>query len=53
MNRIMKEVYAMLIAFMIFIFWLLGSWGEVWLKNSAPEPEYSKYNAWILFTDML
>lgn len=38
------------VAMLLCILWLFASWAEVVCKNTQVEPQYNKYNAFVLLT---
>lgn len=38
------------VAMLLCILWLFASWAEVVCKNTQAEPQYNKYNAFVLLT---
>lgn len=44
------EKVALIIAAIPFL-WLFLSWAEVGIKNVNPNPQYSRYNALVLFVE--
>ncbi len=38
------------VAMLLCVLWLFASWAEVVCKNTQVEPQYNKYNAFVLLT---
>lgn len=38
------------VAMLLCVLWLFASWAEVVCKNTQAEPQYNKYNAFVLLT---